>query len=109
VCGAVFFSDPEQADCARWLRDRCGLTENSPGTGLSTTLVLEQEAPDFSTDAGNSALIVTTKSSRPRNANFRKCRARRRNKNDRKILAHHDWLTREGTPCHGGSFLDDNS
>jgi hypothetical protein len=29
---------------------------------LSTTLVLEPQTPDFSTDAGNSALIVTTKS-----------------------------------------------
>jgi hypothetical protein len=29
---------------------------------LSTTLVLEPEAADFSTDAGNSALIAITKS-----------------------------------------------
>jgi hypothetical protein len=29
---------------------------------LHATLVLEPEAPDFSTEAGNSALIVTTKS-----------------------------------------------
>jgi hypothetical protein len=31
---------------------------------LSTTLVLESEIADFSTDAGNSALIVATKSPR---------------------------------------------
>jgi hypothetical protein len=30
--------------------------------GLITTLVLESEAPDFSTGVDNSALIVTTKS-----------------------------------------------
>jgi hypothetical protein len=24
------------------------------------------------------------------------------------MLAYHDWLTREGTPCHGGSFHDGN-
>jgi hypothetical protein len=30
-------------------------------TNLNTTLVLEPGQPDFSTDAGNSALIVKTK------------------------------------------------
>src|SRR5450755_5183889 len=80
-----------------------------PCVNLHATLVLEPAAPDFSTDAGNSALIVSTKSSHPRNANSRHVGPDGETRTTATVLAHHDWLTREGTPCHGGSFLDDNS
>jgi hypothetical protein len=61
VCSAVFFVKPAMGQpglddfaigLTKWIR---------PAAGLSTTLVLYPQAPDFSTGAGNSALIVTTK------------------------------------------------
>jgi hypothetical protein len=53
------------------------------------------QAADFSTDAGNSALIVTDEIS---------AAPVRRRKTTTGFL----WLTREATPCYGRSFLVDN-
>jgi hypothetical protein len=74
---------------------------------LHTTLVLEREAPDFSTDAGNSALIVETKS--PLRLVAISGLPGGEEKNNNEIPSHHDWFHLEGTPCHGRSFLVDNS
>jgi hypothetical protein len=52
VCSAIFSAESD--DGSQW-RTRAA-------ADLHTTLVLEREAPDFSTDAGNSALIIKTKS-----------------------------------------------
>jgi hypothetical protein len=76
---------------------------------LSTTLVLETAFADFSTDAGNSALIVATKSPRRLAVPvYGPSAGKKKSKNARFPFDQH-WLTREGTPCHGGSFLDGNS
>jgi hypothetical protein len=48
VCSAIFSAESD--DGSQW-RTRAA-------ADLHTTLVLEREAPDFSTDAGNSALII---------------------------------------------------
>jgi hypothetical protein len=62
VCSAVFFLKPATAR-PRADSFTIGQTKRiGPAAGLSTTLVLDPQAPDFSTDAGNSVLIVTTKS-----------------------------------------------
>jgi hypothetical protein len=50
---------------------------------VRTTLVLEPHTPDFSTDVGNSALIVPTKSPQRPAAPFRACPAERRNHNNK--------------------------
>src|ERR1700730_11623864 len=68
-----------RAAAVRRSHDRPG---NCPCVILHATLVLETAAPDFSTDAGNSALIVTTKSSHPPQCQFQARRIRRRNKNN---------------------------
>src|SRR6266550_3108602 len=73
-----------------------------PAASLSTTLVLHRQAPDFSTDAGNSALIAATKS---RTA-VKGLPRRKKNKTG--------FPSRIGSPgrdaiCHGRSFLVDNS
>jgi hypothetical protein len=103
VCGAIYFLHERD----RGLRN--GTQEQEfTATNLHTTLVLEPQAPDFSTDAGNSDLIVTTKS--PRRLWRQLWATRRRRKiTTPRFLFDPDWLTREGTPCHGRSFLDDNS
>jgi hypothetical protein len=83
------------------------------GTGaaadLHTTLVLERDAPDFSTDAGNSALIVKTKSPLRLVALFPACPAAKKNNNNEISVFATIGFTWEGTPCHGRSFLVDNS
>jgi hypothetical protein len=63
---------------------------------LHTTLVLELSSPDFSTEAGNSALIVNNEiSAAPVSARFG---LRGGKKNNNEISKLTDWLTREGTP-----------
>jgi hypothetical protein len=63
MCAAQYFSSNRQRSAMRrQFHDRGGRKELVPAAGLSTTLVLDPQAPDFSTDTGNSALIVTTKS-----------------------------------------------
>jgi hypothetical protein len=76
---------------------------------LHTTLVLEREPPDFSTDAGNSALIVKTKSPLRLVALFPACPAAKKNNNNEISVFATIGFTWEGTPCHGRSFLVDNS
>jgi hypothetical protein len=71
----------------------------------SPTLVLEPCPPDFSTDAANSALISTINLRATTQFQQRDVRRRQKNKKTKAIF----WLSREGTPCHGRSFLDDNS
>jgi hypothetical protein len=62
VCSAVFFLKLARGQL-RHGDFTIGRTRmNRPAAGLGTTLVLDRQAPDFSTDAGNSALIATTKS-----------------------------------------------
>jgi hypothetical protein len=76
---------------------------------LSTTLVLWGAAPDFSTDAGNSALIVNNEVSATSCNAISACPATN-DKNKNEASARFTiWLTRERTPCHGRSFLDGNS
>jgi hypothetical protein len=73
---------------------------------LNTTLVLEPAAADFSTDAGNSALIVATKSPRCPLAPITALPGGEEKNNKRDF--HRIRFTREGTQCHEGSSLDDN-
>jgi hypothetical protein len=73
---------------------------------LYTTLVLEPATADFSTDAGNSALIVATKSPRCLLAPITACPAAKKKNNKRDF--HRIRFTREGTQCHEGSSLADN-
>jgi hypothetical protein len=63
---------------------------------------------DFSTDAGNSDLIVTKKYPQRPDANFVACPAAKK-KTKKEISFQDGWLTREGTPCHERSSRDDNS
>jgi hypothetical protein len=67
--------------------------------------------PDFSTAAGNSALIAGTKSSPRVAAPVPALPTTRKNtrKNNSGISAYDGWLTREVTPCHGRRFRDGNS
>jgi hypothetical protein len=85
---------------------------DAPGLSLRPIGALRwykvRKAPDFSTDAGNSALILDNEISASTVAPDQACR-RRRKKQQRDFQAYHDWLTREGTPCHGRSFLVVNS
>jgi hypothetical protein len=81
----------------------------SAAADLSTTLVLRVAAPDFSTDAGNSALIVNNEVSATPCDAISACPAAN-DKNKKEASARFTiWLTRERTPCHGRSFLVDNS
>jgi hypothetical protein len=74
-----------------------------------TTLVLENEACDFSTAVGNSALIVATKSPQRRDAPFSGLPGGEKNNNNEiPVLPRLVHLGR-GMPCHGRSCLDDNS
>jgi hypothetical protein len=65
TCGTIArSSEPECA--AQYVSRKVikGAGDRFAATDLHTTLVLGRQAPDFSTDAGNSALIVTMESPR---------------------------------------------
>jgi hypothetical protein len=109
MCAAQYrFAVRTDAVGRRRLHDRPD-HEQSSAADLSTTLVLQAEPPDFSTDAGNSALIVNNEvSATSCNAISACLAANDKSKNDisNRILI--------GSPgrecqCHGRSFLDDNS
>jgi len=74
------FAEPDHG--SRW--------ETRAAADLHTTLVLEREAPDFSTDAGNSALIVETKS--PLRLVAISGLPGGEEKNNNEIPSHHDWF-----------------
>ena len=82
----------------------------SAAADLCTTLVLQGASPDFSTDAGNSALIVNNEVSATSCNPSRPARRRMTKAKKNEASAHFTiWLTRERTPCHGRSFLVGNS
>ena len=71
---------------------------------LHTTLVLEPDQPDFSTDASNSALILKSNLRTAPACRFSSVPVRR-SKKTRTTFG----TVREGTSCHGESCLDGNS
>ena len=74
----------------------------------TATLVLEEDACDFSTGVGNSALIVTTKSPQRSGAPASGLSGGDKNNNNEiPVLPRLVHLGR-GMPCHGRSCLDDN-
>jgi hypothetical protein len=75
--------------------------EESTARFASTPLVLESYPPDFSTEAGNSALIAN-------NEILAQLRPRRKTKTSG-ISEHFRLAYQGGTPCHGTSLLADNS
>jgi hypothetical protein len=75
----------------------------------AATLVLEEDARDFSTGVGNSALIDATKiSAAPRCVSSGPPGGEKNNNNEIPVLPRLVHLGR-GMPCHGRSCLDDNS
>jgi hypothetical protein len=107
-CGAICVTEPHRPAARRQLNSLGADHRQSSADDLSTTLVLCAKAPVFSTDAGNSALIVNNEvSATPCDAISVCPAANEKSKNWTSIglrLAHQG-----GTPCHGTSFLDDNS
>jgi len=105
VCAAQYFL-PNQPIA----RMATGKVESSV-VDSDTTLVLEPELADFSTDAGNSALIFETESPQRHVAPFRACAAAKKNnkKSNSRFCLATIGFTWEGTPCHGEDCLDDNS
>jgi hypothetical protein len=96
------------AGCALRVSRFSQVLEILPIAALDATLVLGLEPPDFSTDAGNSALIAATKSPQRPVCAFSDTPAAKI-KTTMRFQFHHDWFTWEGTPCHGESCLADNS
>jgi hypothetical protein len=104
---AIESSQAVVCDAISWAID--GLTTHSEHRVAQfrrTPLVLEASSPDFSTDAGNSALIAVDEISAP---NAQEEQQEREEKQQRDFPTFPIWPTREGTPCHGESSPDVNS
>jgi hypothetical protein len=99
VCSAIFVA--ERNEGRKWT--------SRAASDLHTTLVLEREPPDFSTDAGNSALIVKTKSPLRLVALSPACPAAKKNNNNEISVSPNLVSPGRERQCHGRSCLVDNS
>jgi hypothetical protein len=99
VCSAIFLAEPMMV--RKWA--------SRAASDLHTTLVLERKPPDFSTDAGNSALIVKTKSPLRLVALSPACPAAKKNNNNEIFVSPRLVSPGRERQCHGRSFRVDNS
>jgi hypothetical protein len=74
-----------------------------------TTIVQHGGSRDFSTDAIKSALITNNKNLRRAHPVSDASKKNEEKEQKNETIRSSDWFTREGTQCHGGSYLDDNS